>query len=136
MLEVHQRCEQAIEVLKATNDGDDLDPSHLAIIEAHVNGHLSEKGQQVFEEIYKQVKEGKYVKPWLCGVENLTRDTRGFVYWKGIEVEHYSHRDYEKMKKDAKELGRRCRIIESSGQEVSCKSVIWDWDKNKPKGGF
>jgi hypothetical protein len=136
MPDIHERCDKACEVLVATHDGEDLDPNDLAMVEAHVNGWLTEKGIDKFEELYEQVKNGKYVKPWLCGVEHLTRDLQGYVYWKGINVEHYSFRDYDKMKAAAEELGRRCRIVESRGLEVTGKRVIWDWDTEKPEGGY
>lgn len=52
----------ALEILRATNDGDDLDPQHLKLVEMAVNGFLNEKGQQAFKELLALVRAG-YSKP-------------------------------------------------------------------------
>ena len=75
--QVHEVCEQACSILQATHDGDDLDPTHLWIIQEAVNGNLNEKGLGVFKEVYDQVTSGKYQKPWFHGIEHLTRDHEG-----------------------------------------------------------
>jgi len=40
------------------------------------------------------------------------------------------------MLADAKELARRCKIVENSGLEVDMHTVIWNWDKFAKAGGF
>ena len=52
------RCEMACEILQATNDGSDLDPQHLWLVQEWVNDTLNEKGEQTFHELYKNVKQG------------------------------------------------------------------------------
>jgi hypothetical protein len=81
-MDVHERCEIACEIIRATNDGDDLAPEHLKLVEMAVNGFLNEKGWQAFKDLHEQVKAG-YKKPWAFGVENLTQDHEGYIYWKG-----------------------------------------------------
>lgn len=128
------RCEMAIAILQATHDGEDLDPAHLWLVQEWVNDHLNEMGEAAFQELHVQVVAGQYQKPWLHGVEYLTRDHQGYVFWKGVEVEHYSFSGkgaYEREKSAAEELGRRCRILESKGIQPTCKSAIWHWDKSQ-----
>ena len=134
MEEIETRCDLAIIILRATSDGEDLDPTHLWLVQEWVNDHLNEKGEAAFRELHAQVIAGNYKKPWLHGVENLTRDHQGCIYWKGIQVEHYSFSgegSCELEKAAAEELGRRCRILESKGIQPTCKSAIWDWDGSK-----
>ncbi len=45
--EIHSTCDMACDILQRTNDGDDLEPMHLKLIEDAVNGFLNEKGIQV-----------------------------------------------------------------------------------------
>ena len=126
--QVHDTCEKACVILQATNDGDDLDPDQLKLLENAVNGFLNEKGSTAFEKLYEDVKAG-YKKPWFHGIEHLTIDTVGYVYWKGIQVEHYNlgwHRSAE-AKKQAEEVARRCRLLEERGQDVNYSHVIWTW---------
>lgn len=138
-MEITNRCEMVSEILSRTADGDDLDPDHLWLLQECVNGNLNESGDKLVREIHDQVMAGSYRKPWLCGVENLTRDHQGYVYWKGIRVEHYSFPGkgaHERMKAAAEELARRCRILESKGIPVSCTTAVWHWDNSKPEGGY
>ena len=82
--------EQAIEILRDSRDGEDLDPPHLSLVEAAVNNNLTERGIEAFHQLHAEVTSGKYVKPWLCGVEHVTRDLQGYIYWKGNRIEHFT----------------------------------------------
>ena len=132
--------DKACFILKKTHDGNDLAPEHLRLVEIIVNGHASESGEVAFEQLYQSVIAG-YSKPWFCGIENLTRDHEGFVYWKGIQVEHYDHDVFgndgwqAKMKKDAEELAQRCRFLESKNIKVNTTNAIWKWDEIKKVHG-
>lgn len=129
--------EQTTFILKNTNDGNQLAGRDLKLIENGVNGFLNEQGEIALTELYEKVKSGKYTLPWFCEIENLTRGTNGdrSVFWKGIKVEHYDHDFWcsegwqERIFKDATELARRCKIIESSGLEVNFDNVCWNWNK-------
>ena len=121
--------EKAIAVIQKTNDGDNLAPSDLYLTECAVNGFLTPKGKETFDDLYHRVSEDRYIKPWLFGIENLTIDHIGFVYWKGHEVEHYTFYPgkSEDLRKQAVELARRCRILEERGVEVGVGSAVWNW---------
>lgn len=86
---IHGIADHAIEILQATNDGDDLDPQHLKLLEIAVNGRLTDKGHAAFADLLAQVRDG-YRKPWLHDVEHITRDHAGFIYWKEHRIEHFS----------------------------------------------
>ena len=129
MKEIENRCEMAINIIRATHDGEDLDPDDLWLVQEWVNDHLNEKGEAAFRELHARVIAGNYVKPWLGEVENLTRDHQGYVYWKGIQVEHYSFANYAEMKRASVELGRRCLLLEALGVQPTCRRVTWDWEK-------
>ncbi len=124
-------CDQAIEILGATNDGDDLAPEHLKLVELVVNGWVNEAGEVAFQELYESVKAG-YKKPWLHGIEHLTIDHEGYVYWKGQQVEHYTlgwHRS-EEAAEAARELADRCRRLEAAGRPVNSVTAIWAWPQS------
>lgn len=124
-------CEMAISILQLTNDGDSLDPRDLKILEMAVNGDLNEKGEEYFQEIYKKVIAGEYIKPYLHDVEFFTRDHEGYIYYKGIQVEHYDspYVYSEEGKQALLELERRCKILESKGIEVNGSNVVWRWEE-------
>jgi len=122
----------AIEILSSTRDGDDLNPIDLKLVETAVNGWLTEQGEIAFYDLLKRVRKG-YSPPWFHGIEHLTIDHEGYVYWKDREVEHY---DFpwaysNEGKLSAEELAGRCRHLETVGVPVNTTNVIWHWDKYK-----
>jgi len=123
-METKERCDLACEILRATNDGNELAPPDLKLVEMAVNGFLNDKGWEAFKELHRKVKAG-YKKPWFHGIEHLTIDHSGYVRWKGKVVEHYTFDNCEEEEDSAKELGRRCRILESNGIEVNMENTIW-----------
>ena len=114
--------------MQATNDGDDLDPRHLKLLENAVNGFLNEKGEAAFEDLYQLALRG-YKKPWLHGIEHLTIDNTGYVKWKGEIIEHYtlSWAYSAEAKGQARELARRCAILEARGETPTTTNSVWKW---------
>ena len=127
-IDTKERCDLACEILHETNDGNDLSPGDLKLVELAVNGFLNDKGWEKFKELHRQVKGG-YKKPWFHGIEHLTIDHNGYVRWKGKVVEHYTFDNYEAERDSAEELGRRCRTLESNSIEVSISNAIWLWEE-------
>lgn len=110
-------CAAAIEILRATNDGDDLDPAHLKLVEMAVNGFLSPEIRDAFDQLHSLVRSG-YAKPWLHDVTHMTIDHEGYVYWKSHRIEHFS-RPYatsDKAKIYTVELARNCAELEARGE--------------------
>ena len=122
-------CEKAIEILQRTHDGDDLAPQHLKLIELAVNDVLTEIGQVAFVQLYTQVTGGTYVEPWYQNIEYLRKDHHGYVYWKGIQVDHYSFDKYEEAHEAALDLADRCRTLEMLGIPVSTAHQAWWYDE-------
>ena len=126
-------CEMGIEILRKTNDGEELAPAHLAILQEAVNGWLSELGEVAFSDLYQKVVEGGYQKPWHCDIEHMTKDHEGFIYWKDRQIEHYSFsvddEGWKRERAEAERLGERCRHLESIGVEVTTTTAVWEWEK-------
>jgi hypothetical protein len=122
--------EPALEILRATRDGDDLAPEHLSLVQLAVNGKLSDKGQTAFLELLEQVRKG-YQPPWFHGIEHLTIDHSGYVSWKGQQVEHYDpYWAYgPEAKQEATELAERCRQLEAEGKPVNKFNAVLDWQE-------
>ena len=126
-------CDKTIEILQATSDGDRLAPLDLKLVESAVNGFLSEEGIKVFNQLHETIVAGKYRYPWFHGIENMTIDHVGYVYWKGAIVEHYEQPwAYSKdAKESAQELKNRCEILESKGIPLNVTTVIWRWEDDE-----
>lgn len=122
-------ADNAIEILRLTRDGDDLDPKHLKLLEHAVNGHLNPIGLGLFHELLLQARAG-YTKPWLHGAEHVTRDHEGYVLWKGIAIEHFSSNYAHSAEAETyvKELARRCAILEAKGITPDTTHVVWRWN--------
>jgi len=121
-----QKCS---EILQQTQDGDLLTSEDLRLVEGMANNDLNPKGINAFLDLHQRVKNG-YVKPYFLGVEYLTRDSEGFVYWKNQKVDHYDH-DYfcsgwymEQMQMDAELLARRCQYMEKHDIPINTANQI------------
>ena len=125
--------DKAIFILQKTNDGDDLSPEHLYLLQEAVNGRLNEYGRQEFEKLFISAQAG-YVKPWFHDIEHMTIDHTGYVLWKGKIVEHYDSpwRWTAEGKKAAEKLAKRCQHLESIGVELSTANTAWEWEKYAP----
>lgn len=123
----------ALEILERTNDGNDLAPEHLKLLENAVNGFLNRKGIEMFAEVHRQVVSGQYRKPWLHDIEHLTRDHEGYVYWKGHHVEHWNSClvHSEEGRRQGLELARRCMIIEERGEVPDVGKTVWFWPSDE-----
>lgn len=97
-------CDAAIEILRATTDGDALAPSHLALVQLAVNDRLNDAGKLAFYELLANVRSG-YRPPWFHDVPHMTIDHQGYVRWKGTAIEHFSCR--YAYTADAKDYVRR-----------------------------
>ena len=130
--------DNAIEILRATHDGNDLAPPHLKLVELAVNGFLNDQGKFAFEELYRNaLKPEGYTVPWFHSIEHLTRDHEGFVRWKGRQVEHYDSRSCysEEARIAAEEVARRCLLLESRGETPTTENVIWRWPIERGQKG-
>ena len=126
--------EQSIEILERTRDGNDLEPSHLSLVQAAVNNHLTARGVEAFHQLYDAVTSGQYAKPWLAGVEHVTRDHQGYVYWKSNRIEHFtfSVMTEDQLRATTRRLAERCRHIEALGLPVCGRSYFNDWLQEMP----
>ena len=124
-----KNCDLAIDILRKTNDGDDLHPNDLYLVECAVNGFLTEKGQHAFDKLHSDVVFDAYESPFknaYWGIEHLRIDEVGYVYWKDAQVEHYTPGWCwsEKAHQAALELAELCKGIEAEGLTVT-GSEVW-----------
>ncbi len=119
---------RACKILRATSDGDDLEPEHLYLVQEAVNGNLTFVGDVAFVNLYQQVVNGGYKKPWLHDVEHLTIDHEGYVYWKDKHVEHFTRGFLDEMKEYSQWIGRWCQVLEANEIGRSSGSVVWYWE--------
>ena len=72
------------------------------------------------------MQEVKLAHPF-HGIDNLSQDGSGYVYWRGVRVEHYSHEDALEQARDARRLAAACLFIEGSGGQVTLAGVDKVW---------
>jgi nucleoside-diphosphate kinase len=124
--------EQAIEILQKTRDGEDLAPQDLYLLQEAINGHLTPAGKEAFQLLYVDVcadDKSNYKKPWLAGVENVTVDLRGNVFWKEVMVEHFSLGILKpaQIRDAALSVARDCAHLESIGVAVNSRNLFNEW---------
>lgn len=120
------RHEDAITILHFTQDGDLLHPRDLKLVECVVNGMvLSAEGAKYWSNLVESARDGRYTSDWFCGIEGLTRNHVGYVFWKGHEVEHYDlipGRE-EETRAQARILAAICRTLDNARITVKCSTV-------------
>ncbi len=123
-----ETCDMACFILQNTDDGDSLAPEHLSLLQSAVNGWMTPEGLEAFRALHESVRKG-YIKPWFHGIENLTNDNVGYLYWKGQCVEHYDlpWAYSEEARKSAEVLADRCRQLEAERKAVNVNTAIWRW---------
>lgn len=127
-MELTSVCQKAIHILRQTEDGETLSPRQLYLVQQAVNQVLNKAGMEKFEELYQKVLAGDW-KEWLFDIEHMTKDHSGYIYWKGVMVEHFSFSNYKLEKEAADKLARRCQILETKGVPVSVESAVLFWDE-------
>ncbi|MDK9702413.1 MAG: hypothetical protein OEL20_04685 [Sulfuritalea sp.] len=115
--------DKAIAILRATHDGDALSPGHLFLVECAINKRLTAEGENAFDKLHDDVTSGRYTRPWMYGIEGLTREHGGAIKWKGTVVEHYSFSDADRERAAAEELAACCRSLEDRGFPVNMRTV-------------
>lgn len=122
-------------ILQKTHDGDDLSPQHLKLVELGINGYLNKAGLAVLDELYESVAAGTYQKPYHLGVGHMTLDHEGYVYFKDIQVEHYTSPWAYSL--DAKasliKLQHQCLFLENINVQSSLPYMLCDY---KMKGQY
>lgn len=126
-------ADAVFEILRSTNDGDDLSPLDLSLVQSTVNNGLTERGEIALYDLLENVRSG-YKPQWFHGIEHLTIDHEGFVHWKNRQVEHYDlpWAYSETAGHEAEALAERCRHLEASGVHVNPTTAIWQWHKYAP----
>ncbi|MFA0809357.1 hypothetical protein [Microbulbifer epialgicus] len=80
------------------------------------------------EEIYQHAPSSERNMPWLHGVEYMTADSAGYVYWKGLHIEHCDSPYESSSAKEIQDLAKRCLHLESLGIRPGTETAIWHWN--------
>jgi hypothetical protein len=132
-LSCHEIAEMVIAILRATDDGNDLDPVDLKFVELAINDNLNANGLGRLHALHENAtKPEGYTVPWLFGIEHLTIDLDRNIRWKGVAVEHFDHGVWERpgwreqMRADAEAVAIRCRELEAAGIQPTLATAT-DW---------
>ena len=126
--------EAALEILRATKDGDELSPKDLKLVELTVNGMVNAAGRAEFFLLLDRIRAGYTPEPF-HGIAHMTYDQQGYVRWKGYIVEHFSsfYAYTDEAAAYAQRVAKRCQYLEAAGKELSMRTVVWDWCDERAK---
>lgn len=109
-------------ILEKSNNGGMLTETDRSLV---FSEFFNETAEIALHSILSALEAGTYADDrWFCRIENLTRDAEGYVYWKGIHVEHYSFDNPVKEKAAAQTLADNCKLLEAKGIEVDSRTAI------------
>jgi len=137
------------EILRLTNDGDNLMNWQLSLVESSINGNLNDLGRAILDKLHELVKNGEKYRYTVSGffkkfdlseedkdtpdhpydvVEELDYDCEGYIRWKGKSVEHFNHPEDPNQIPYLWEIVKKCQHIESIGAIINTNTVVWYWD--------
>jgi|APSaa5957512535_1039671.scaffolds.fasta_scaffold00325_80 hypothetical protein len=120
--------DQVTEILHNTNDGDDLSPSHLHLLQIAMNGGISEAGEVELQKVYKEVKDGNYEPDAFYGIKGMSQDHEGYILWHGKQIEHYSFDDPHEEKESAEILHANILDLEKQNKEITSGNILANYD--------
>jgi hypothetical protein len=121
--------EMIAEILRGTNDGDDLHLIDREVLDFMSDGGLcevTEMDELAFYELCDRVRMC-YRAPRLHDIENLAITREGFVYWRNSRVDHYELPTAFEVhaKPRALALASQCRELERLGRDVT-EANLWE----------
>ena len=121
--------DESLDILRQTSDGNQLSAGDLSLVQAAVNDCLTDHGKERFRVLHKQVVSGTYTKPFLCGIAHVTRNHQNYIFWKGIQIEHFSTHAMKEGELEActRSFAKTCEHIEKLGLAVDCRSYFNEW---------
>lgn len=125
------RIQKAIAILEKTNNGSNLAPRHLNLVQLVVNKHASDYGLEAFDKLYEQIIKGTYDKSkiYFYNVEHMTKDSVGYIYYKGQQIGHFSYDDREEERIATFRAAKRCRLLEKKGHPIDPLTYCWQVEK-------
>lgn len=63
---------------------------------------------------------------WLHGIPHLTKDASGYVYWRGVDVTHFTYSVRETLMEQAAavSLAEKCKVLEHNSVGVTARTVL------------
>lgn len=111
--------------------GKALTPQDEGIVTAAPGGKLSEDAMRRFEDIYEAVSGGRYERPPYFSLPNMTLDTRGNLYYKGVVVNYimpeYGYPWSLDAKRTAERTLDRCLYLERIGVTPTQAVLEGNW---------
>jgi hypothetical protein len=118
---------QIAAVRYATNAGADLTTAHQRLCEtaSGLEEPLPKMMCVQLERLASSIQNNTYERDkfWHFGIPNLLREADGYITWRGIRIEHYTHREPGKEWEDSERLAAHCRMLEEKGFPVTWRSA-------------
>lgn len=79
------------------------------------------------KQLKQEITNGSYSTSfeWFHGLKYLAKNGQGYVFWKGVSIEHFSYGENSAGERDAAiRLEARCRKLESLGFPVTSRTVL------------
>ena len=120
--------EKAQAVLQATKNGGKLAAQHHRLVELADHGvPLSPYQQKELDGIY--VKLPEYTPPFVHGVEHMTIDQEGVLYYKGVAVDYGALAWTTTLggRADVLRVQDQCRYLEAQGIRPTVQEIFFNW---------
>lgn len=122
--------DKVLAVIVETRDGEDLAPRDLGLTELVLNDLATSAQVSEFDALYERVcvkRTYAASSSWLAGVEGVSQDHRGYVYWRGACIEHFSPVPAPRLRELTLKLQEVCLGMERHGLTPNNSTIYLNW---------
>ena len=111
-------------ILDHSEGGRALLEPHRLLVRKALHDTVSHDGEDVLEWLHESVTRGTYRKEFFWGIEHLTRDAKGLLFWKEHLIGRFMLVNDEQDEKTAQRVAARCRELEAKGFPISSRALL------------
>jgi hypothetical protein len=111
-------------ILERTEDGRELLEPHRRLVHKALTETVSRTGADVIEWLDESTERGTYRTEFFMGIEHLTRDVKGLLFWKSHPIGWFSPDAGECDEEMAQRLAVRCRKLDAKGFPITSRAVL------------
>jgi len=100
-------------LISETETGTALLEPHRRLLTKALTEPLSRDSEEVIAWLHEKITRGTYRKEFFCGVEHLTQDAKGYLFWKDSFIGRLPGTGTKDDAENARKIAERCRQLEA-----------------------
>ncbi len=111
-------------IIAHTEGGRALLEPHRRLVHKALHETVSRDGLEVIDWLHESITRGTYRKEFFKGIEHLTRDAKGLMFWKEHLIGRLALTDDAADEREARRLAERCRALEEKRFPITQRALL------------